>query len=142
LITFSIVGITIRIQFDIRILTPKNFWSGQEISATQLLYCKVQKRFYFNIANQDLIHRRWNHRLHFISFHFISFSDFSKSFSISYFWAQEKQNGSWKFWILRIDSVFNIQFSRFAAVSRYLSHFSLILQYFSIYCSLSIHFTS
>jgi hypothetical protein len=25
LITFSIVGITIRIQFDIRILTPKNF---------------------------------------------------------------------------------------------------------------------
>jgi hypothetical protein len=37
-------------------------------------------------------------------------------------------------------SVFTIHFNRFAAISRYFSHLSLILQYFSIYRSPSIHF--
>jgi hypothetical protein len=36
--------------------------------------------------------------------------------------------------------VFRIHFNHFAAISRYLSHLSLILQYFSIYRSPSIHF--
>jgi hypothetical protein len=68
--------------------------------------CKVQKIIRFNIVNQGLIHRRWNDRLHSVSFHY-----FSKSFLISSFWAQTEQKSPWKFWILRIYSVFSIQYS-------------------------------
>jgi hypothetical protein len=131
----AIVGITIRIQFDIQILTPHHCWSGQQISITQDLGCTIQKMICLNIATQGLIDRRCTGRRHSISFDY-----FSRSFSISHFSAQEKQNRSWKFWILRIYSVFKIQFNHFAAVSQYLFYLSLILQYFSIYRTLPLHF--
>jgi hypothetical protein len=58
------------------------------------------------------------------------------------FWIREKWSNSWKLWILRIysDQSFDCDVSLSLNVSQYLSRFSLILQYFFIYCHFSIHF--
>jgi hypothetical protein len=72
----------------------------------------------FNIANQGLIHRRWNDRLHSIPFHFIPFHSITFSNPFQFHTCKRRQNRraheSFEFLGYIQYSIFSIQYSVFS----------------------------
>jgi hypothetical protein len=106
-----------------------------------LLYSSENDLFQYRKSRFDSSQMERSTSFHSISLHSITFP---KPFQFLNFQLGKSRMAHESFGFLRYIqySVFSIQFNRLAAISQDLSHLSLILQYFSLYRSLWIHFIS